>query len=117
MSKAPEQTPAVRELARSYTTGDGEVRFTVADLSVISHPDRSFTLTYQLTVERRGRQDERWVFTLTWDDKSFADVFTSTAPDPERLRMLVHLVRAQLEEWWDTKDYNRLSAKMGRRVS
>ncbi|MEV0371483.1 hypothetical protein AB0I10_16915 [Streptomyces sp. NPDC050636] len=112
-----ERTPAERALARSYTTGDGEVRFAIADLSVGHHPDRSVTLTYQLTVERRGRQDERWVFTLLWDDKSFADVFTSAAPDPERLRQLVHLVRALLEEWWDTKGYNRRSAKMGRRIS
>lgn len=113
----PERTSAERELARSYTTGDGEVRFNIADLSVDHHPDRSVTLTYQLTVERSGLPDERWVFTLPWDDKSFADVFTSAAPDPERLRQLVHLVHALLEEWWDTKGYNRRSAKMGRQIS
>ncbi|MEU9189378.1 hypothetical protein AB0D14_33515 [Streptomyces sp. NPDC048484] len=74
------------------------------------------TLTYLLTAERQGHEAERWMFTLLWDDKSFTDVFTSQAPDPERLRQLVHLVRALLEEWWDTKEHNRRSAKMGRRL-
>ncbi|MGI5404051.1 hypothetical protein ACQEVG_32265 [Streptomyces sp. CA-135486] len=51
-----------------------------------------------------------------WDDKSFADVFTSPAPDPDRLGQLVHLVRTLLEEWRDTKEHNRRSAKMGRQL-
>ncbi|MFF2654986.1 hypothetical protein [Streptomyces sp. NPDC058045] len=109
-------TPAERALGRSYTAGDGTVTFNVDDLSVVHHPNRSTTLTYWLTVVRPGHDDERWVFTQPWEDKSFADVFTSSAPDPERLDQLVHVVRALLEEWWDTKGYNRLSAKMGRRL-
>ncbi|MET8680939.1 hypothetical protein ABZW18_26010 [Streptomyces sp. NPDC004647] len=60
--------------------------------------------------------DERWEFTLLWDDKSCVDVLASAAPDPERLKLLVHMVRAHIEEWWDTKGYNRQSAKMGRRL-
>ncbi|MET7619398.1 hypothetical protein [Streptomyces sp. NPDC005408] len=112
----PAQAPAERALARSYTTGDGQITFNISDLSVDHHSDRSVTLTYWLSVVRRGHQDERWVFTLPWDDKSFVDVFTSTAPDPDRLRQLVHLVHALLEEWWDTKEHNRRSAKMGRRL-
>ncbi|GAA0478853.1 hypothetical protein ABZ951_04930 [Streptomyces sp. NPDC046215] len=112
----PARSPAERALARSYTTGDGQVTFTVSDLSADHHDDRSVTLTYRLTVARRDHPDERWEFTLPWDDKSFADVFTSPAPDPERLGLLVHLVRTLLEEWWDTKAHNRRSAKMGRRL-
>lgn len=112
----PAPTPAERALGSSYTTGDGQITFEISDLSVAHHPDRSVTLTYSLTVMRQGRQDERWVFTLPWDDKSFVDVFASQAPDPERLRQLVHLVRALLEEWWDTKEHNRRSARMGRRL-
>lgn len=108
-------TPAERALARSHTTGDGGVRFRVDGLSVEHRPDRSVTLTYQLTVQRRGQDEERWVWTLPWDDRSFTDVFTAPAPDPERLGQLVHMVRALLEEWWDTKGHNRRSAKMGRR--
>lgn len=50
------------------------------------------------------------------DDKSWVDVLTSPAPPPERLRQLVHLVHAHLDEWWDTKGYNRRSAKLGRRL-
>ena len=36
--------------------------------------------------------------------------------DAERLKQLVHLVRAQVDEWWYTKDSNRHSAKMARRI-
>lgn len=110
------QTPAERALARSYTTGDDKIRFNITDLSVDHHPNRSATLTYWLTVGRQGHQDERWVFTLPWSDKSFVDVLTSPVPDPDRLRQLVQLVRSLLEEWWDTKDYDRQSAKMGRQL-
>ncbi|MEC4015372.1 hypothetical protein [Streptomyces sp. H27-D2] len=110
------QTPAERALARSYTTGFGPVGFDISDLSVDHHPNRSLTLTYRLTVVRPGHPDERWEFTLLWDDKSFVDVFTSATPDPERLRMLVHLVRSLLEEWFDTKGHNRRSAQMGRQL-
>ncbi|MGW7080083.1 hypothetical protein [Streptomyces sp. NPDC054866] len=110
-------TPAERVLARSFTSDDGATRFTVTDLTVDHHPDRSATLTYRLSVERKGHADECWVFTLPWSDKSFVDVLTSSAPDPERLRQLVQLVRGLLEEWWDTKGGNRRSAKMGRRCS
>ncbi|AZM54249.1 hypothetical protein DMA15_18170 [Streptomyces sp. WAC 01529] len=110
------RTPAEQALARSYTTGDGAVRFNVDDLALDHNPNRSVTLTYWLTVERHGRDTERWVFTLLWDDKSFVDVLTSPIPDPERLGQLVHLVRAALEEWWDTKGYNRRFAKMGRQL-
>ncbi|MFI9809497.1 hypothetical protein ACIHEJ_35035 [Streptomyces sp. NPDC052301] len=109
------RTPAEQELARSYTTGDGAIRFVISDLAVDHRADRSATLTYWLTAVRPGQEDERWVVTLPWDDKSFADVLTSPTPDPERLAMLVHLVHALLEEWWDTKKHNRHSARMGRR--
>lgn len=112
----PEPTPAERALGRSYTTGDGQMTFDISDLSVAHHPNRSATLTYSLTAVRQGHPDERWMFTLPWDDKSFVDVLTASAPDPERLRQLVHLVRALMEEWWDTKEYNRRSASMGRRL-
>ncbi|MEU8889048.1 hypothetical protein [Streptomyces sp. NPDC048442] len=109
------RTPAERALARSYTTGDGEVSFAVRELTVDHHGRDDVTLTYRLTVSGTGFEDESWVFTLPWDDKSFLDVLTSPAPDPDRLAQLVHLVRALLEEWWDTKGYDRRAAKMGRR--
>ncbi|MCB5908197.1 hypothetical protein [Streptomyces pinistramenti] len=112
----PAKMPAEQALARSYTTGDGMVRCNVDELSVSHQPDRSVMLTYWLTAEREGLQAERWEFTLPWDDKSFLDVFTSPAPDPERLQQLVYIVRTALEEWWDTKGHNRKSAKMGRRL-
>ncbi|MGW0862555.1 hypothetical protein [Streptomyces sp. NPDC002611] len=111
------RTPAERALARSFTTDDGATRFNVTDLTVDDQPDRSVTLAYGLIVEREGHADECWVVTLPWGDKSFADVLTSSAPDSERLRRLVQLVRGLLEEWWDTKGHNRRSAKMGRRCS
>ncbi|MFG2888450.1 hypothetical protein [Streptomyces sp. NPDC048248] len=110
------RTPAERALARAYSTGDGRISFRVSELSVEHHPDRSLTLTYRLTVARPGHHDERWEFALPWEDKSFADVFASPSPDPDRLGVLVHLVRSLLEEWWDTKGRNRQSAKMGRRL-
>ncbi|MFJ5292765.1 hypothetical protein [Streptomyces sp. NPDC088348] len=108
------RTPAAQALARSHTTGDGEVGFNVTELSVDHRPDRSVTLAYWLTVERKGHGEEYGEFTLPWDDKSFLGVFTSPTPDPERLQQLVHIVSTLLEEWWDTKGYNRNSAKMGR---
>ncbi|WP_171169231.1 hypothetical protein [Streptomyces sp. I05A-00742] len=108
------QTPAERALANSYTTGDGQLTFDVSDLAVDYHPDRTVTLTYQLTVIRRDHPGERWIFTLPWADKSFADVFVSPSPDHDRLRQLVHVVHTLLEEWWDTKGRNRGSASMGR---
>ncbi|MER6263446.1 hypothetical protein ABT203_28330 [Streptomyces sp900105245] len=111
-----ERTPAEKALSRSYVTVD-EVRFDVVKMSVEHRPDRSMTLTYQLTVGRRGHPDERWVVSLPLDDKSWVDVLTSPAPPPDRLQQLVHLVHAHLDEWWDTKGYNRRSAKMGRRLS
>lgn len=111
-----EQTPAEQALSRSYVTADG-LRFGVIKLSVEHHPDRSTTLTYWLTVGRQGHPDERWEVALPWDDKSWADVLTSPAPPPDRLQQLVHLVRAHMEEWWDTKAHNRRSAKMGRRLA
>lgn len=111
------KTPAEQALSRSYTTGDGRVRFDIADLLVEHLPNGDATLVYQLTVVRPNCPDEQWEFTLPWDDKSFRDVLTSSAPDPDRLEMLVHLVRTSLEEWWDTKAHNRQSAKMGRKLS
>ncbi|MFI7008896.1 hypothetical protein [Streptomyces sp. NPDC050145] len=110
------QTPAEQALSGSYSTADG-LRFDVNDMSVEQQPDRSATLTYWLTVGRPGTPGERWVVTLPWNDKSWADVLTSPAPPPDRLQQLVHLVRVHLEEWWDTKGHNRQSAKMGRRLT
>ncbi|MFF1545072.1 hypothetical protein [Streptomyces sp. NPDC058291] len=111
-----EQTPAEQSLSRSYVTAD-RVRFDVVSFSVEHRPGRGMTLTYSLTVSRQGHPDERWVVTLPWDDRSWADVLTSPAPPADRLRQLVHLVHAHLEEWWDTKGHNRRSAKMGRRLT
>ncbi len=116
MGRMAKQTPAEQALACSYTTGDGQVRFNISSLSVHHHADRSVTFTYEVAVVRQGRQDERWEFTLPWDDKSFVDVLTSPHPDPERLRQLVHLVRTLLEEWWETKGQSRRAAKMGRQL-
>ncbi|MFF3614936.1 hypothetical protein [Streptomyces sp. NPDC002580] len=109
-----ERTPAKQALSRSFVTADG-VRFDVDEMSVEHHPGRAVTLTYRLTVRRRDHPDERWVVRLPWEDKSWLDVFTSPAPPPDRLLHLVHLVRAHLEEWWDTKAHNRRSAKLGHR--
>ncbi|MFF8097933.1 hypothetical protein [Streptomyces sp. NPDC016675] len=111
------QTPAQRALARSYTTGDGSVRFGITGLSVERRPGGHALLTYDLTVEQPGRPDERWTVGLPWEDSSFTGILDSPAPDPARLQQLVHLVRALLEEWWDTKGYNRQSAKLGHRLS
>ncbi|WP_053164390.1 hypothetical protein [Streptomyces noursei] len=69
-----------------------------------------------MRMARQGHPDERWLFTLPWEDRSFVDVLTSRHPDPERLGQLVRLVRAALEEWWDTKGRNRQSAKRGRQL-
>ncbi|WP_333775003.1 hypothetical protein [Streptomyces sp. IBSBF 3136] len=110
------KTPAQQALERSWSSLD-HVGFTVTGLSIEHRPDRTVTLVYALTVERPGHPHESWAVALPWDDKSFADVFTSPAPDPDRLRQLVHVVRALLEEWWDTKGRNRRSARMGRRIS
>ncbi|MFF3763171.1 hypothetical protein ACFYYR_03650 [Streptomyces sp. NPDC001922] len=109
------RTPAEESLARSYS--DGRYQFDVSDLLVEHHLNRQVTLTYLLTVRSSGRPAEDWEFTMLWDDKSFVDLFTSSAPDPERLKMLVHIVRAHIEEWWYTKGGNQKSAKMGRRLS
>jgi hypothetical protein len=111
-----EQTPAEEALSRSYAPADG-LRFDVTRMSVAHHPGRGATLTYWLTVVRQGRPDERWVVALPWEDTSWADVLTSPAPPPDRLRQLVRLVHAHLEEWWDTKGHNRRSARMGRRLT
>lgn len=111
-----DRTPAEQALARSYTTGDGSVSFDITDLSVEHRPGGAAVLAYRLTVERPGRQDERWAVALPWEDSSFADVLASPAPEPDRLQQLVHLVHALLEEWWDTKGHNRQSAKMGHRL-
>ncbi|SDC97126.1 hypothetical protein [Streptomyces prasinopilosus] len=111
-----DRTPAEQALARSYTTGDGSTRFADIELSVEHRPGGAAVLAYRLTVERAGREGERWAVALPWEDSSFADVLASPAPDPERLQQLVHLVHALLEEWWDTKRHNRQSAKMGHRL-
>ncbi|MFP8884985.1 MULTISPECIES: hypothetical protein [Streptomyces] len=108
------QTPAERALACSFTSRG--TRFDVSDLRIDHHLDRSTVLTYRLAIARQGHQEERWEVTLPWDDKSFADVLTSPAPEPDRLSMLVSLVRGLLEEWWETKGHERQSAKMGRRL-
>ncbi|MFC9281667.1 hypothetical protein [Streptomyces collinus] len=110
------KAPAQQALERSWATVD-HVGFTVTGLSIEHHPDRAVTLAYALTVERPGHPGERWAVALPWDDKSFVDVLTSPAPDPDRLRELVHIVRALLEEWWDTKAGSRRSARMGRRIT
>ncbi|MGW6398778.1 hypothetical protein [Streptomyces sp. NPDC055134] len=115
MAAVEEPSPAAPALRHSYATADG-CRFDVIEMSVEHHADHSATLTYWLTVGRPGRPDERWVVALPWGDKSWADVLTSPAPPPGRLRQLVHLVRAHLEEWWDTKGHNRRSARMGQRI-
>ncbi|MEU5794762.1 hypothetical protein ABZ800_14765 [Streptomyces sp. NPDC047813] len=111
-----EQTPAEQALSRSYVTADGR-RFEVIRMTVEHHPDRSATLRYWLTVRWQDNPDERWVVTLLWEDRSWADVLASPAPPPDRLLQLVHLVHAHLEEWWDTKGHNRQSATMGWRLT
>ncbi|WP_050486901.1 hypothetical protein [Streptomyces sp. CNS654] len=111
------RTPAERALARSYTTGDGKVSFVVDELTVDHRSRDDVALTYRLTVSRAGSASEPWTVTLPWGDKSFLDVLTSPAPDPDRVAQLVHLVRALLEEWWDTKGYDRQAAKAGRRCT
>lgn len=111
------RTPAERALARSYTTGDGKVSFVVDELTVDHHLRDDVTLTYRLTVSRAESASESWVVTLPWGDKSFHDVLTSPAPDPNRVAQLVHLVRALLEEWWDTKGCDRQAARIGRRCT
>ncbi|MGW2209695.1 hypothetical protein [Streptomyces sp. NPDC001781] len=111
-----EQTPAEQALSRSYVTADG-LRFEVVRMSVEHGADRSATLRYWLTVRRPDHPDERWAVSLPWEDRSWADVLASPAPPPDRLRRLVHLVHAHLEEWWDTKAHNRRSAKMGQRLA
>lgn len=74
-------------------------------------------LTYRLAVARDGHQgEEQWEVTLPWTDRSFLDVLASPAPEPERLRVFVSLVRSLLEEWWDTKGHEPQSAKMGRKL-
>ncbi|MFF4846143.1 hypothetical protein [Streptomyces collinus] len=110
------KTPAQRALEGSWVTVD-RVDFTVTGLSIEHHPDRTVTLAYGLRVERPGHPDERWAVALPWDDKSFMDVLSSPAPDEVRLRELVHIVRALVEEWWDTKAGSRRSARMGRRIT
>ncbi|MGW6737470.1 hypothetical protein [Streptomyces sp. NPDC055013] len=110
-----EGTPAEQALGRSYTTVDG-VEFHITQLTVAHRPDRTVTLTFGLTVQRPDHPDQSWVVTLPWDDKSLVDVLTSTAPQPDRLQQLVHIVHALLEEWWDTKSHNRRSARMGRQI-
>ncbi|MFB8267704.1 hypothetical protein ACFC96_13985 [Streptomyces sp. NPDC055955] len=115
MGLMEERRPAEQALGRSFVTADG-VRFDVVKLSVEHDQDRSVTLTYWLTVGRRGRPSERWELALPWADQSWTDVLTSSAPPPERLQQLVHLVHAHLEEWWDTKAHNRQSAKLGHRL-
>lgn len=116
MVRVVEQTPAERALARSFTSGNGQVRFEVTNLTVHHHANRSVTFTYWITVVRQRHPEEDWELTLPWDDKSFTDVLTAPQPDPERLKQLVHLVHALLEEWCDTKGHNRQSAKMGRQL-
>ncbi|MFH9015396.1 hypothetical protein ACH4C6_29010 [Streptomyces sp. NPDC017943] len=111
-----EQTPAELALSGSYVAAEG-VRFDVVRLEVEHHPNRSATLIFQLTVARPGCPAEHWAVTLPWADSSWTDVLTSPTPPLDRLQQLVHLVRAHLEEWWDTKGHNRQSAKMGRRVT
>jgi hypothetical protein len=111
-----EKTPAEQALEHSYTAVGG-VRFDVTRLSVEHHPDRTATFLFELTVNRTGHPDERWVVTLPWDDKSFADVLTSSAPNRDRLQQMVGIVHALLEEWWATKAHNRQSAKMGQQIS
>ncbi|MCX5205038.1 hypothetical protein OG897_26720 [Streptomyces sp. NBC_00237] len=110
-------TPAQRALARSYTTGGGEVSFAVRELTIDHQGRDDVTLTYRLDVSGTDFESESWIVTLPWGDKSFLDVLTAPAPDPERLAQLVHLVRALLEEWWDTKGYDRRAAKRGRRCT
>ncbi|MBQ0983998.1 hypothetical protein KBZ10_05560 [Streptomyces sp. F63] len=80
------------------------------------HRDRSVTMTYRLGIEQPNLREEQWEVALPWGDKSFVDVLTSPAPDPGRLEMLVSLVRSLLEEWWETKGYERQAAKVGRRL-
>jgi hypothetical protein len=111
-----EKSPAEHALGRSYTAVDG-VRFNVTRLSVEHHPDRTATFLFEFAVNRTGHPDECWTVTLPWDDTSFADVLTSSAPDQERLQQMVGMVHALLEEWWATKARNKQSAKMGRRIS
>ncbi|MET7454980.1 hypothetical protein ABZT03_24420 [Streptomyces sp. NPDC005574] len=110
------RTPAEQALARSYSAGDGGVRFGVAALSVDHRPNGHAVPAYRITVERAGRPDERWAVDLPLANRSFTDVLTASVPEPDRLRQLVGLVHALLEEWWDTKGHDRRAAKRGRRL-
>lgn len=109
-----ERTPAMLALGRSYDAVDG-VHFDVMDVGVEHRPDRRPALTYRLSVTSPGRPAERWEVTLPWDT-SFTDVLVSMDPSAERLQLLVHLFRTELEEWWDTKGRERRVAKLGRRL-
>ncbi|MBB1255203.1 hypothetical protein H3146_17855 [Streptomyces sp. OF3] len=108
------RTVAEQRLACSFERGT--TRFEVTDLRIDYHVNRSATLVFTLAVVQLDRPVERWEVTLEWTDKSFIGEFTSAAPDPQRLGILVSLIRSLLEEWWETKGYERQSAKMGRRL-
>ncbi|MFE9250100.1 hypothetical protein [Streptomyces sp. NPDC007088] len=112
------RSPAEAALAESFTTGAGDqsVGYRVSGLSPDYHADRTVTLRYTVTVVPALGDPEDWEFTLHWDDKSFADLFDSPSPAPDRLAVLLGLVHSAFDEWWFTKDSDRRSAKMGRRL-
>ncbi|MFD3517233.1 hypothetical protein [Streptomyces sp. NPDC058657] len=114
----PNRTPAEEALGKSFISGPpgDTTTFHVSQLVINAPQDGKTTLVYDLEVRRDKHPTERWELTLPWQDTSFRDVFLSPAPSPERLRQLVFLTHSLIEEWWDTKEHNRKSAKMARRL-
>lgn len=112
------RSPTEAALAESFTTGAGDqsVRYQVGDLAPEYHADRTVTLRYTVAVAPAQGAPENWEFTLRWEDKTFADLFDSPRPSPDRLALLLDLVHSAFDEWWFTKDGDRRSAKMGRRL-
>lgn len=112
------RTPAEKALGRSFVSGPpgDATTFHVSAVEIEFPPDGNVALVFHLEVQRDLHPNERWELTLPWRDKSFRDVFLSPEPPGERLDQLVFLVHSLIEEWWDTKGYNRKSAKMARRL-
>ncbi|WP_157868902.1 hypothetical protein [Streptomyces atriruber] len=81
----------------------------VLDLRV---PEVRPTLTVQLKIQTQGQQ---WQVTLNYKGPEASLV--SGDLDPDHLTYLAFLMRTHLFEWWDTKDTEKLSKKMGQRLN
>lgn len=107
----PSDAERVRDLLAPHVMGRHHASSTTLEVTALEIAERGRTFDVVVEVLAYG---ERWRVRLARDNSDA--ILFNAAPPPEVVRGVGTMVRIELFEWWDTKDRERLSAKLGERL-